>query len=294
MAKSRALGQVVKGIGGVYTVKTDGGETVKCFARGKLRQSGSIFIGDYVEVVLDKEGIIEAIRPRKSSLVRPYVSNMDTLAIILAPIPKPDMLLVDKLIIGALEQDVDPVIVINKADLSGADDIADEVARDYREMAEIMVISTHSGQGIEAFCERVKGRYVCLAGQSAVGKSSLINAIFGEEKMRTGELSLKTDRGKNTTRHVEIMQTPDGTRIADTCGFNMLEMPVFDPTHLKSYYVDFDEYADACKYRKCCHDREEDCGIKKAVEEGKISAGRYERYLRLYRDTIKRWNRRYE
>ncbi len=278
----------------MYVVKTIDGQIIKCFPRGKLKQNGSIFIGDIVDIVVDKEGIIENVRPRKSQLVRPYVSNIDGIVIVLAPLPKPDMLLVDKLIIGSVEQDITPIICVNKADLQGVDQVVEQVVKDYESLAKIIVISTQTGQGIDQLKAEIQGKYVCLAGQSAVGKSSLINTILGFDKMKTDGLSAKGDRGKNTTRHIEIIELDDGTKIADTCGFNMLEMPLFDPSHLSSYYVDFEEFLIQCKFKGCNHDQEEICGVKKAVQEGKLSQQRYDRYLQLYKDIKKRWERRYD
>ncbi|MGN0771053.1 MAG: ribosome small subunit-dependent GTPase A [Christensenellales bacterium] len=292
--KKKVVGQVVKGMGGIYTVKTQQGEIFKCFARGKLKRSGEIYIGDMVSVVVDKEGIIEEILPRKSMLVRPYVSNIETIVIVLAPLPKPDMVLVDKLIIGALQQDVEPVICVNKADMEGADEILQQVVKDYEGMADIMIISTQTGQGLDELMQKIKGKYVCLAGQSAVGKSSLVNTISGQQKMKVGELSKKGDKGKNTTRHVEIIELEDGTKIADTCGFSMLEMPLIDPATLAGYYTDFDEFAEDCKFRSCTHSDEEVCGVKSAVEQGRLSKERYDRYLRLYKDVKRRWEKRYD
>lgn len=292
--KKKVVGQVVKGMGGIYTVKTDQGEIFKCFARGKLKRNGEIYIGDTVSVVADKEGIIEEVLPRKSMLVRPYISNIEAIVIVLAPVPKPDMLLVDKLIIGATEQGVDPIICVNKADLDGAEDVLQQVVRDYEDMADIIIISTQTGQGIDTLMDKIRGRYVCLAGQSAVGKSSLVNTICGHQKMKVGDLSKKGERGKNTTRHVEIIELDDGTKIADTCGFSMLEMPLVDPTSLHRYYTDFDEFAVHCKFRSCTHSDEEVCGVKTAVEQGKLSKEKYERYIRLYKDLKRRWEKRYD
>ncbi|MCX4362982.1 MAG: ribosome small subunit-dependent GTPase A [Clostridia bacterium] len=292
--KVKTSGQIIKGIGGVYTVALDNGDKVKCFPRGKLKQNGELFIGDVVDVVVDKEGVIENVRERRTQLVRPYVSNMDGIVIVLAPLPKPDMMLVDKLIIGATENGIQPIICINKADMEGADVVAQEVADDYREIADILVISTQTYQGIDMLKQKIKGKFICLAGQSAVGKSSLINCILGEDKMKTGDLSKKGDRGKNTTRHIEIITLGDGTQIADTCGFNRLEIPLFDPSRLSTYYTDFDEYAQECKFRCCNHYKEEECGVKKAVSEGKIAQSRYDRYAKLFEYVEKKWIKRYD
>lgn len=281
-------------MGGVYTVVTQEGETVKCYPRGKLKSNGALFIGDIVNIAVDKEGIIESVEPRKTQLVRPYVSNMECIVIVLAPLPKPDMMLVDKLIIGAAENGIVPIICVNKADMEGADKVAEEVASDYKDEADILVISTQTNQGIPEFMDKIKGKYVCLAGQSAVGKSSLINCILGSDKQLTGDLSKKGDRGKNTTRHIEIITLADGTKIADTCGFNKLELPLFEPSRLSTYYAEFDEYADKCKFRGCNHYKESDCAVKRAVEEGKIAKSRYDRYIALFSHIESRWNRRYD
>lgn len=290
--KRRFVGQVVKGVGGVYTV-SDGESTIKCYPRGKLRRQGEIYIGDMVEVECDKEGIIESVKPRKSCLVRPYVANIDAVIIVIAPVPKPDFTLVDKLLIGSLEQGIEAFIVINKCELDGAKELEEYVRNDYRDQAEIFATSVDENIGIQNLCKRIGSMFVCMAGQSGVGKSSILNALLGEDKCAIGDISVKSARGRHTTRHVEIFRSAYGGQIADTCGFSMLEMPVIDPAVLREYYPDFEQFAQNCKYRDCRHDCEEDCGVRSAASEGKLSGGRYERYLKLYKDAVKRWNNRY-
>ena len=150
-------------MGGVYTVVTQEGETVKCYPRGKLKSNGALFIGDIVNIAVDKEGIIESVEPRKTQLVRPYVSNMECIVIVLAPLPKPDMMLVDKLIIGAAENGIVPIICVNKADMEGADKVAEEVASDYKDEADILVISTQTAYGQDK-------RQIRLSGWSVGGR----------------------------------------------------------------------------------------------------------------------------
>lgn len=290
--KRRFVGRVVKGVGGVYTV-SDGESTIKCYPRGKLRRQGEIYIGDMVEVECDKEGIIESVKPRKSCLVRPYVANIDAVIIVIAPVPKPDFTLVDKLLIGSLEQGIEAFIVINKCELDGAKELEEYVRNDYRDQAEIFATSVDENIGIQNLCKRIGSMFVCMAGQSGVGKSSILNALLGEDKCAIGDISVKSARGRHTTRHVEIFRSAYGGQIADTCGFSMLEMPVIDPAVLREYYPDFEQFAENCKYRDCRHDCEEDCGVRSAASEGKLSGGRYERYLKLYKDAVKRWNNRY-
>ena len=290
--KRKFVGQVVKGVGGVYTV-SDGESTVKCYPRGKLRRQGEIFIGDMVEVECDKEGIIEGVKPRKSCLTRPYVANIDAVIIVIAPIPKPDFTLVDKLLIGSLEQGIEAFIVINKCELDGAQELYEFANSDYKGQAEIFLTSVDENIGIDELCKRIGKMFVCMAGQSGVGKSSILNALLGEDKCAIGDISIKSARGRHTTRHVEIFKSAYGGQIADTCGFSMLEMPLADPSVLREYYPDFEEFAQSCKYRDCRHADEEDCGVRRAVQEGKLSKSRYERYLKLYKDAYARWINRY-
>ncbi|MDE5618522.1 MAG: GTPase RsgA, partial [Clostridia bacterium] len=191
MSKLHLKGRVISGVGGIYTVYCNNNR-YKCFARGKLRRQGEIYIGDIVEFSYDREGIIEKVLPRKSKLVRPYVSNMDILLIIIADIPRPDMLLLDKLVIGADEQGVEAVIAINKCDKIEAVHLADSIEAEYKNIADIIKVSANTGYGIDELKAKIKGKYVCLAGQSAVGKSSLINSLLGRQVSQTGELSIKS------------------------------------------------------------------------------------------------------
>ena len=213
--KRRFVGQVVKGVGGVYTV-SDGESTIKCSHRGKLRRQGEIYIGDMVEVEGDKEGIIESVKPRKSCLVRPYVANIDAEIIVIAPVPKPDFTLVDKLLIGSLEQGIEAFIVINKCELDGAKELEEYVRNDYRDQAEIFATSVDENIGIQNLCKRIGSMFVCMAGQSGGGKSYIIKAVVGEDKGAIGDISEKSARGRHNTRHVEIFRSAYGGQIADT------------------------------------------------------------------------------
>lgn len=293
---NKAVGQVIKGVGGLYSVKTDDNMIVRCKPRGKLRREGDIFIGDIVDFQYDKklEGVIESIHKRKSILIRPYVSNIDGVVIIVSPLPEPNFLLIDKLIIGTIEQNIKPIICINKPDLDGYTNLVKHIRNDYEKLASIVEIDALSGKGGEELKSLIKGKFYALAGQSAVGKSTFLNNLFGKDIMKTGEMSLHVNKGKNTTRHVEIIQFEDGTKIADTCGFDKLIMPVADPNNLASYFVDFDEFLGGCKFKSCLHVEEKICGVKAAVESGELSKDRYDRYLQLYKESVERWNKRYD
>ena len=287
-------GRIIKGVAGKYCVKTAEGEILRCFARGKLRKDGELYVGDEVEVDdFGKECVIKEVLPRSSMLVRPYVSNIDGIVIVVSPLPKPDFLLVDKLIISCIQQGIDSVLCVNKSDIDEGDRLLEAARKEYGAVTTVLSVSAENGDGIGQLRDIVKGRYYCLAGQSAVGKSSLVNALAGKELMETGEIGEKIGRGKHTTRHVEIIEFEDGTMIADTCGFSMFEIPLFDPMFLASYYIDFDKYRENCRFRGCTHTVEECCGVKEAVELGKIPKERYERYLKLYEEFNKRWEKRY-
>ena len=291
-------GQIIKGVGGLYTVELTNGEIIRCKARGKLRvNGGDLFIGDYVEANYNdkKEGVIEKVKPRTSQLIRPYVSNIDGIIIVVSPIPEPNFLLIDKLIIGAVAQGIKAIICVNKPDLDGFTKLVERVKTDYSTLATILEIDALKGKGSDELKALVKGKFYALAGQSAVGKSTFINTMIGQEVMETGEISSHSERGKNTTRHVEIIKLEDGTKIADTCGFDKLMMPVADPAELASYFVDFDEFVPNCKFKGSCRHVDEDvCGVKDAVNKGLLSKDRYDRYLQLYKESIQRWNKRYD
>ncbi len=291
-------GQIIKGVGGLYTVELTNGEIIRCKARGKLRvNGGDLFIGDYVEANYNdkKEGVIEKVKTRTSQLIRPYVSNIDGIIIVVSPIPEPNFLLIDKLIIGAVAQGIKAIICVNKPDLDGFTKLVERVKTDYSTLATVLEIDALKGKGSDELKALVKGKFYALAGQSAVGKSTFINTMIGQEVMETGEISSHSERGKNTTRHVEIIKLEDGTKIADTCGFDKLMMPVADPAELASYFVDFDEFVPNCKFKGSCRHVDEDvCGVKDAVNKGLLSKDRYDRYLQLYKESIQRWNKRYD
>ncbi len=287
-------GQIIKGVAGKYSVKTKDGEILRCFARGRLRKDGELYVGDEVEVEIEKsECVIKNVLPRKSMLIRPYVSNIDGIVIVLSPVPKPDFELVDKLIISCLQQQIDSVICVNKCDTDGAAALYSAIVKEYSTVTTVLLASAEDGTGINELRNIIKGRYYCLAGQSAVGKSSLVNALFNDKVMEVGEVGEKSGRGRHTTRHIEIFEFEDGTRIADTCGFSRFEIPLFDPMFLSGYYIDFDKYRDNCKFRGCTHTVEECCGVKEAVALGQIPRERYERYLKLYQEFNQRWEKRY-
>ena len=258
-----------------FVVKS-GNETFDCSARGNLKKEG-LFVGDKVNF-LKKEKVITEILPRKNLLIRPPIANLDTLIIVIAPKPKPDLYLVDKLIIFCNLNDITPVLCLNKADQDK--DFVQRIKLIYKDILKIVVTSA-TERNTEQLEACVKG--ICaFAGQSAVGKSSRINAIFDKEVEKIGAFSKKVERGKQTTRLVTLYELKAGF-LADTAGFSKLDERLVDlqPLEIARYYPEMVKYIPECKFRTCAHKNSDNCAVIKAVREGKISQTRYNNYLKL-------------
>ena len=214
-------GSIIKGVGGFYYVLADG-DLITCKAKGAFRREGiTPVVGDRVRVTLHDSGYaqIDEILPRRNLLVRPAVANIDRLLIVLsAHLPEPDWLLADKLIVQATLNSIEPVMVLNKADQVRTD-IREAFDRDYRLFPRV-VVSALSGEGLQGLKDAIAGKVCCFAGQSAVGKSSLMNALLPELELPVGELTRKTDRGKHTTRHAQLWSCFGGA-LLDTPGFSL-------------------------------------------------------------------------
>lgn len=270
-------GKVTKAVASRFEVLC-GDKSYCCFGRKKLKFGGDIYVGDDVEISVGKEAVIEKVYPRKNSLVRPYVANVDVCLVVVAPEPTPDFLLVDKILVNCFMNGIEPVLVANKTDL-------DELSlAEYDGIVETHAVSAENGNGISELFSAYSGKVVCFAGQSAVGKSSIINAAFNDDCCETGELSKRIARGKNTTRQTAMLSYGN-TLVVDTCGFSMLELPeTLEPADLCKYYPDFLPYVSDCKFRNACsHISEPVCGIKACVGK-EISRGRYERYKELFHE----------
>lgn len=284
---------IIKAVGGIYYV-TYNGAVLECSIRTTAKKM-RLVVGDKVKVVPNEfskdKYIIIGVEERKNAIPRPPIANLDKLFILVSPRPEPDLLLVDKLIIYAYLNDIEPIVVIGKSDIA-SDEFINNIKLQYY-FLKIFEISALNGIGIDDVEKYISGSFVALAGQSAVGKSSFINALIPNKNLEVGGLSRKVDRGKHTTRVNEIYLNKD-YMIADTTGFSSLELEL-DYSELAGFYPEFEPYLGECKYLDCSHIKEgKDCLIVSMVGKGKISKERYERYVGLYNVLKKKWEEKYD
>ncbi len=278
-------GRILKGVGGFYYVLDVNEKTHECKARGRFRNDGMTPLpGDFVRFSISEgcSGLIEEILPRKNELKRPRVVNVDMIAIVVSVYKPPvDKLLCDKLIIYAKKSNIQPVLVINKCDAVDSQEV-EELQSEYRNVCPSLCVSAATGEGLDALKSYLAGCCTCFAGQSATGKSSLLNALFAGLSLETGGLSKKVDRGRHTTRHAELMvlQGFSGT-VVDTPGFSFLEANDIQPSELCALCDDLSIYSHQCRFISCLHDKEPQCSVKAAVADGLISKDRYQRYLTI-------------
>lgn len=290
-------GIILRGIGGFYYAMDDMGTVHTLKAQAKLRRERlKPKVGDRIELSPgegEEYGWILGILPRRNELTRPPVANIDVICIVVAAAtPDPDLLLADRLMLNARRAGVDVQLVINKCDLDPAG--AESIAAQYRGAgAEPVLVSAAKGEGLEALRTMLRGKTHALAGQSGAGKSTLINALYGL-RMETGDLSRKIERGKNTTRHCELVPVEGGGMVLDTPGFSLLETELFDPVELKEFWPEFAEYEGQCFFQPCYHATEPRCAVREAVADGKIDAQRHERYVALLDEMRQRWRERYD
>jgi len=260
----------------IFTVECETGEVLDVKARKNLKKDG-VFVGD--KVLLDGENTISQIEKRKNLLIRPPVANIDKMFIVVAPIPKADLYLLDKLLIFCKLNDIEPVVCVNKNDIDN--DYCENIKKIYKNIAKTLVFSCFD-ESVLKLKNLIEGICV-LAGNSAVGKSSIINAITNSQIAKVDTFSKKVERGKQTTRVVQLYKFGENNFLADTAGFSKLDESLLDlkTNEIKAYFVDFLPYAKECKYSSCLHLKGNECGVLKAVESGNISMSRYENYKKL-------------
>ena len=290
-------GTLVRGIGSFYTVRDSKRQEYILRCKKKIRR-GNLFplVGDEVMFspgLGEEHGWIEEILPRRTVSLRPPVANVSKLVIVTAPVPEPDMLLVDRQISRAFSQGMNVLIVVNKCDLDG--ELAETIRKDYLGAGiPVCAVSAKNRTGLEQIREALSdGSLCCFSGQSGAGKSTLLNVLL-DLNLETGVISQKIARGKNTTRHTELIEK-NGIRVMDTAGFNLLEAEtMLEPEKLRDRYPEFCPYEGKCRFRECLHDREPGCAVADAAKNGMISINRLERYRLLLEETREAWRERYD
>lgn len=281
-------GKIIKGIAGFYYVHAEDGEVYACRAKGIFRKDHyKPLVGDDVEITIldekDREGNLIRIFPRKTSLIRPAVANVDQAFVIFAmEDPRPNFVLLDRFLIMMEKEGIPAVICFNKKELAEEQEV--------RRLCEIyggcgyrvVPASVHRGEGLEEIRELLRGKTTVVAGPSGVGKSSLTNLLQEEVRMETGEISRKLKRGRHTTRHSQIIPVSGDTYLVDTPGFTSLYLTDMEEQELKGYFPEFSRYEDKCRFPGCRHIHEPDCAVKEALGRQEISSLRYEDYLELY------------
>ena len=291
-------GRIIRGMGGLYTAKDAAGEEYVLRAKKKFRRMHlTPLVGDEIWLtrgeISDEHGWIEEILPRKTECFRPPVANVSLLAIVIAPQPEPDLLLVDKMLILAHRSGLKCMLIVNKTDLDGQ--LYDKIRQQYAlSGAQVMPACAEKQMGLEELKRIFGGETVCFCGQSGVGKSTLLNALL-QLHVETGEISRKILRGKNTTRHAELFDA-GSFQVMDTPGFSLLEMQTEpeDPVLLQDAYPEFEPFKGECRFQPCFHDKEPGCAVLEAFKNGRIAPERVDRYHILLHEMRQVWRNRYD
>ena len=283
-------GKIIKGIAGFYYIYAEDGNVYECKAKGIFRKDNfKPLVGDNVEITVlneeEKEGSVTSILPRRNSLIRPAVANVDQAFLIFAmENPKPNFLLLDRFLIMMKQQEIPAVICFNKKDVGEKEEM-EKLYEIYTGCGyRVVLSSTYEGEGMDEIHEILKGKTTVVSGPSGVGKSSITNCMQGEVQMETGEISKKLKRGKHTTRHSQVIPVEKNTFLVDTPGFSSLYLTDMKEEELRDYFPEFVMYEPQCRFQGCMHIHEPGCAVKKALSEGKISQQRYDNYLALYEE----------
>ena len=294
MTELKEKGRVVRALGGSFTVEMPSGECYTCPAKGILkRNDGKLLVGDEVRLRASEDGreeyVVSEILSRKNALIRPPLANVTYLLLALSgAYPAPTLSTVDKLLCICAHEGITPVLAVTKQDIAPLE--GEEIATLYKKAGyPVFTVASPTGEGIDELRDYLEdalreGGIAAFAGASGVGKSTLLSALFPSLDLETGTLSEKTERGRHTTRHVELFPFSGGY-VADTPGFSLLDFEHFDFFGLEdllSTFPDFLPYADGCRYDDCSHTKEEGCAVLRAIEEGQVAKSRHETYLLLY------------
>lgn len=304
-------GRVIKIAGLTYHVKLSD-EIVLCSVRGSVKENAEfelspVVVGDDVKVIVDelppseselRTGVITEVRPRRTYFAKKkttlkkereqlIAANVDKM-IIVAAVKEPPfrMRLIDRFVIAAQQGGVEPVVVVNKIDLDYDIDLR-RISKIYESVAiKLIATSAKEPKGIDDLCAVLKDSESLFVGQSGTGKSSLLNAVQPGLKLRTGEISDKSGKGRHTTTVVELFPLDFGGYVVDTPGLRALGLTKLDKWNVDQYFEEIFQASHECRFSDCRHRDEPDCAVKKGVEEGKIFRERYESYIKILEDLM--------
>ncbi len=293
------IGKVIRIDLDIYVIQTKK-EIIQAKARGNTKKKGSILVGDVVSVEsAGQDYMITSVRNRQNSLIRPPVSNIDQMIIVTSlATPVPDYILLDKQIVLCMSKGINPVICINKIDLERDNEQAkidlEYIKKTYSNLGiEILFVSAKEKVGLDDLKKVLKGKTSAFSGNSGVGKSSITSELIGQDIL-VGDIGQKSNRGKHTTKSVNIYAIDEDTFILDTPGFSSYELYDIEYRDLKDFYPEFKSCH--CDYSDCAHVIEDEsvCDVKRHLNDGKIDSGRYERYVYIYEKLKEQYDRRYK
>ena len=287
-------GLLMKSVGGFYYVRC-GEDEYECKARGSFRKKGSSpVVGDRVVISIPENGgfcAIESILPRKNKLKRPALVNIDALVIVCSTVdPRPNYMVIDKMTAAAVDNHMEPVIAVSKNDIKNGDEIAEIYRRAGIRVFQCAPDDSAERERLLAF---LRGKVTAFIGNSGVGKSTLLNALFPMLSLRTGQISEKLGRGRHTTRVVELFEL-EGCFVADTPGFSTVDLQryeLIDKERLQYCFPEFEPYLGQCRFNSCAHLCENGCRVLQALRDGEISKSRHDSYVAMYNEVkdIKHW-----
>lgn len=284
-----AIGQIRKALSGFYYV-FDNGELIQCRGRGVFRNRGeSPLVGDIVDYDKEdqSEGYVMKIHARKNELIRPPISNIDQ-ALLVFSVKEPafNTTLLDRFLVVLESFYVKPILVLTKMDLLTEQELEKIklYIRDYEEIG-YTILTTYMDDPMlmEQLTPYLEGKISVLAGQSGVGKSTLLNTLIPELNIKTDAISQSLGRGKHTTRHVELIEVANGL-LADTPGFSSFDFDTIEKEELTSCFPEFARISEDCKFRGCLHIKEPKCAVKEALQNGEIRPYRYEHYEQILQE----------
>jgi ribosome biogenesis GTPase len=295
-------GLIVKALSGFYYVLLSNKEVIECRARGQFKLTGiTPYVGDHVMIELSQEnqGTVVEILDRENVLVRPPLANVDQVLLVFsAKNPSPNVNLLDKFLVHTSQAGIETKLIFTKCDLLERDDKElfrawEDLKTIYRKIGyEIFETAINDLQSFQTVHQLFDHKISVLAGQSGVGKSSLLNAICPHLQLQTGEISKKLGRGKHTTRHVELFEIGNQGFVADTPGFSQLDFFGMSAEQLSAHFIEISSHAEGCKFRTCAHIQEPSCAVREAVAAGQISQSRYDSYVQFFHE-VKDTPRRY-